>query len=49
MKKVVALKAKALIYAMPQVKTSTSDMHTGISSEVTGVKINFIQNFFISN
>ena len=34
-KKVVGLKAKALIYAMPQVKTSNSDIHTGISSEVT--------------
>ncbi len=37
LKKVVALKAKSLIYAMPQAKTSSSDMHTGISSEVGGV------------
>ncbi|GGP02352.1 hypothetical protein GCM10010992_06390 [Cloacibacterium rupense] len=33
-KKVVALKAKSLIYAMPQAKTSSTDIHTGISSEV---------------
>lgn len=33
-KKVVTLKAKTQIYAMPEVKTSSSDIHTGISSEV---------------
>jgi hypothetical protein len=33
-KKVVALKAKMLIYAMPEVKTSTSEMHTGINADV---------------
>ncbi len=33
-KKVVALKAKMLIYAMPEVKTSTSEIHTGINAEV---------------
>lgn len=33
-KKVVALKAKALIYAMPEIKTSSSDMSTGINAEV---------------
>ena len=34
-KKVVALKAKALIYAMPEIKTSNSEMSTGINSEVS--------------
>jgi hypothetical protein len=34
-KKVVALKAKALIYAMPEIKTSSSEMSTGINSEVS--------------
>lgn len=33
-KKVVTLKAKTQIYAMPEVKTSSSDIHIGISSEV---------------
>lgn len=33
-KKVVALKAKMLIYAMPEIKTSSSDMSTGINAEV---------------
>lgn len=33
-KKVATLKAKTQIYAMPEVKTSSSDIHTGISSEV---------------
>ena len=34
-KKKVALKAKALIYAMPEIKTSSSEMSTGINSEVS--------------
>lgn len=34
-KKVITLKVKSQIYAMPEVKTSNSDMHTGISSEVS--------------
>lgn len=33
-KKVVGIKAKMLIYAMPEVKTSTSEIHTGINAEV---------------
>lgn len=33
-KKVVALKAKMLIYAMPEIKTSSSDISTGINAEV---------------
>lgn len=34
LKKVITLKVKSQIYAMPEVKTSSSEMHTGISSEV---------------
>ena len=34
-KKVVALKAKMLIYAMPEIKTSHSEISTGINSEVS--------------
>lgn len=33
-KKVVALKAKTQIYAMPEIKTSSSDMNSGINAEV---------------
>lgn len=34
-KKVVALKAKTQIYAMPEIKTSTSDISSGINAEVS--------------
>lgn len=34
-KKVVALKAKALIYAMPEIRTSHTEISTGINSEVS--------------
>ena len=33
-KKVVALKAKMLIYAMPEIKTSSSEISTGINTEL---------------
>lgn len=33
-KKVVALKAKMLIYAMPEIKTSHTEIHTGINTEL---------------
>ena len=33
-KKVVGIKAKIQIYTMPDIKTSNSDLHTGINSEV---------------
>ena len=33
-KKVVALKAKMLVYAMPEIKTSSSEISTGINTEL---------------
>ncbi len=33
LKKIVALKAKMLIYAMPEIKTSSSEISTGINTE----------------